>query len=306
MRYVFIINPTAGKKNPQGWIQEKIEQELKPKGMDCRLYTTTQPGHATEIARQEAEKGDSVRIMACGGDGTVCEVSRGVMGYPNAVLGIFPCGSGNDYIKIFGKKELFCSLISQHEGKTVPVDMIRAGDEYAVNLCSLGVDAKVGESMTRFKNLPLVSGPAAYNMAVIKVLFGRMYDRLHITIDDAIHYEGDFFFALAGSGQFYGGGYHGAPEAIPDDGLLDFVLIKSTNKLKILDILPRYKRGDHRTDDFGGLVFKHRGKKMEVRSLSQEPAAVNLDGETSRRSEITFEVVPKAIHLLLPKGITGG
>jgi len=306
MRYVFIINPTAGKKNAQGWIREKIERELKPKGVECEIRTTTCPGHATEIAWREAEKGDPVRIMACGGDGTLCEVSRGVMGRSNAALGILPCGSGNDYIKTFGDKERFRSLASQHEGKAVPVDMIRAGDEYAINLCSLGVDAKVGESVIRFKNLPLVSGPAAYNMAVVKVLFSRMYDRLHIAIDDAIHYEGDFFFALAGSGQFYGGGYHGAPEAVPDDGLLDFVLIKRTNKLKILSLLPRYKRGEHREDDFGGLVFKHRGRKMEVRALTQNPAVINLDGETARRNEITFEVVPKAINLLLPKGVTRG
>ena len=303
MRYVFIINPTAGKRNPYNTVMEAVESTLKPKGISYRCFTTAHPEHATELAKLEAEKGDPVCVFACGGDGTVCEVARGLRGFDNAVLGIFPCGSGNDYIKTFGSKARFCSLEDQLEGHTTTVDMIRVGDQYAINLCSLGVDAKVALGVVKFKKVPLVSGAMAYNLAVMELFLGRMYDRLKITIDDTIHYDGDFFFALAASGQQYGGGYRGAPDAIPDDGLLDFVLIKATSKLRLLKILPRYKRGEHTDDDFGGIVIKHRGRKIQIESMASTPAVINLDGEAFRRNEITFEVAPHALRLLLPRGV---
>ncbi len=303
MRYVFIINPTAGKKNPYARVTEEVEGVLKPRAIPYTYRLTEYPGHAAALAREEAEKGDRVRIFACGGDGTVCEVVRGMHRFDHCELGIFPCGSGNDYVKTFGSKSRFRSMEDQLAGRSVPVDLIKEGDRYALNVCSLGVDAKVAMEMVKFKDIPLISGPMAYNLAVLKLFLGRMRDRLRITIDDTIKYEGDFFFALAASGQYYGGGYRGAPEAIPNDGLLDFVLIKATSKLNLPGLLPKYKRGDHKTDDFGGLVFKHRGKKIRIQSLSPAPAVVNIDGETFRQGEVTFEVVPGALRLLLPRGV---
>lgn len=84
--------------------------------------------------------------------------------------------------------------------------------------------------MVRYKNLPLVSGPMAYNLAIADVFFHKIGMELDITIDTPegeIRRQGRYFFALAACGQYYGGGYRGAPQARTGDGLLDFVLIKA-------------------------------------------------------------------------------
>ena len=179
------------------------------------------------------------------------------------------------------------------------VDAIRCGQALSLNLCSMGMDADVADKMRKYKGFPLVSGSLAYELAIVDVFCHRIGKHLQVEMDTpegTVRREGRYFFALAASGQYYGGGYRGAPDAVPDDGLLDFVLIKAMPRIRIPGFLKRYKRGLHVGMD---ICEVFRGTAMRV--TSREEAAVNLDGECFRARETAFAVEPGRIPFVLPQ-----
>jgi diacylglycerol kinase (ATP) len=297
MRYVFIVNPVAGKKDPYHTVFPVIQKFFEERHLEFTCHVTERPKHATELAASEGGKGDPVRIFGLGGDGTLSEVAAGVMGMKNAEVGIFPCGSGNDYVKTFGTAEDFLSPEKQLAAPSRLVDVIRSEQGFSMNLCTVGMDAKVPLAVEKLKKIPFLSGPAAYNLALLKVLLGKIGDDFQITIDEDKKFSGCFLMAVAGNGRYYGGGFCGAPEAVPDDGLLDFVLIRKPSLYLIPRLVKPYKEGRHLTAKvFDGILTFCRGKKMEI--AASRPTAENLDGECRLVNRVTFEVVPHAVRFI--------
>lgn len=295
-RVVFIVNPAAGKKHLFEQVFAKIEKYIKSHG-NCSALLTKGPNDATIFARTEAKKGDDIRIFACGGDGTLNEVLNGAIGFDNVEIGCIPFGSGNDFIKTFGKKEDFLDINAQVNGFARKVDAIKASDRFALNICSMGMDAKVGANMQLFKKIPFVSGSMSYKLSVLYCLASKISVKLKIQIDSQPEISGNYLFALAANGRYYGGGYMGAPLAEPDDGLLDFIIVKAVSRFKVLDYLSHYKKGTHlQLED---IVSFYRGKKMTVTSL-ESSAAINCDGECSKVKQVIFESIPGAVNFILP------
>ncbi|MBP3323661.1 MAG: diacylglycerol kinase family lipid kinase [Clostridia bacterium] len=306
MRYVFIINPKAGSENYLGKIKGVIEEYFKDREEKYSIIETEYKGHAEEITKAEAEIGDEVRIYGFGGDGTLLEIARGAANKENAEIGIFPVGSGNDYVKCYGDREAFMNFENQLSGESIYVDGINTNNGVALNICSMGLDAKVAYNMAGFKKIPFVSGPLAYDFAVVKSLLGKRGEQLKITVKTAsgeLTMEGDYLFALAASGKFYGGGYQGAPLAVTNDGLLDFVLIKNPPLHKIPKLVGIYKNGKHPESDYIKDYLTYvKGYEMEVKS--EKPAICNYDGECDVKTEEKFSLVKNMIRFILPKGVT--
>ena len=298
MRRIFILNPAAGKKQGALELRPIIEAFFAEYPMDYSIYETERPGHATELVKAEAERGDAVRFYACGGDGTTLEVLGGIDGFENAELVSVPCGSGNDFLRMFPNKELFLDIKALVMGTAKPVDAIRCNDRLSLNLCSMGLDADVADRMVRYKHLPLVSGSMAYNLALVQTFLRPLGEELRIvmeTPDGTVERSGKYMFALAANGQYYGGGYHGSPLSKPDDGMLDFILISKISHLKMLSVLKKYKNGQHLDLPF---CESFRGSKMTV--LAKSPACVTADGECFRTTVVNFELVPSAIRFVFP------
>jgi len=299
MRHIFIVNTTAGKHNAAGAHVPEIESffAANPEyGTPEIIYTQAQ-GHATDIARQYASSGQPVRLYALGGDGTIAEVLHGMHGYPNAQLACMPCGSGNDYLRMFSDYD-FNNLPALVSGQAHPVDLIRCGDRISLNIACMGMDADVAAKMKKYKHWPLVSGSMAYNLAVVDVFCHRLGKDLSITMDTLhgpVHREGRYFFALAASGQYYGGGYKGAPMAQPDDGILDFILVKAMSRLEVLKFLPAYKNGTLGDNPY---VEHFRGTSMRV--ICPEGAPVALDGECLTGTDLCFELHDHTVSFVLP------
>ena len=110
--------------------------------------------------------------------------------------------------------------------------------------------------------------------------------------------NGKYFLALAANGQFYGGGYHGAPHAVVDDGLLDFVLVKKISRFRVLNFLKKYKAGDY--DDLS--YCEHiRGTAMAV--TSKKETYCTVDGECVCRNCMNFSILPGAYRFVVPKAV---
>ena len=304
MKYVFIVNPMAGKQNPMIELEGEIRKVCEAKELDYEIQLTEKPGHATELAAKAADSASQehpVRVFAVGGDGTLCETANGLMGKPYCELGCIPCGSGNDFNKTFADKSEFLKLEEYITAPSVEIDAIASEHMNAINICSLGLDAIVCDKANKIKSKnKKMSGPQAYNKAVVKALLGRIYNTLKITVDDDKVYEGKYLFSLAANGQYYGGGWHSAPVADPSDGLLDFIFIKKISKPRVLTVISPYKSGNY----FGKKSFKKilthvRGKKIRIQSV--KPSIVNVDGECKAINDITFEIMPKALRFVVPE-----
>ncbi|HHV31734.1 diacylglycerol/lipid kinase family protein [Caproiciproducens sp. LBM24188] len=302
MRYIFIINPTAGKRNPYQTVFPQIASYCRQQGIEYTVHITAQPRQATELTRQHGSKGDAVRVYAIGGDGTLSEVAAGAFGMPNVEVGAIPCGSGNDYVKTFGAAEDFLSPEKQIHAASRWVDMIESNGQRSLNESSVGLDAKVGMESERLKRIlsmgKFVNGPAIYKTALVKTLFGPLENHLRICIDGT-YFEGNYLFAIAASGKYYGGGFCCAPSAVPDDGLLDFILIQKPPLLRIPARVALFREGKHLTSPkFNGLLTFRRGKRMSVEA--DRPVAANFDGEYRLIQKESFQVLPRAIRFLLP------
>ncbi len=302
MRHVFILNPVAGKSRAALELQGEIEAYFTAHpSEEYSIRLTECAGDATRIAVEECAKGDAVRLYACGGDGTLHETANGIPPHSNVELAVVPCGSGNDYVRTYGGKESFLDLPGLIEGVAIPVDAVACGDKRSLNIASIGMDAKVSERMTRYKNLPGVGGSLAYELAILDVLCHPIGDEMTITIetqDGPVQRQGKFLLALAANGQYYGGGYRGAPHAVEDDGVLDFVLVKKISRFRILNFLKIYKAGRH---DKLACCELLRGYSMHVEVT--KPTVCNVDGECTIGSSMDFAVMPGAYRFVLPTSV---
>ena len=298
MRYVFYINPTAGKGDAQQQIIKNINDYFAVNPSEYKIHITKFEGDACESARAEAQTGDEIRIFACGGEGTVFEVLNGITGHDNVQLGVIPCGSANDFLKFFDDKQCFFSIEEQIKGKPIEMDLIKAGDKYCLNGCSVGMDAVVGRDMALFKEWPFVSGTFAYTLAIVKTFLGKLGITIDISIDGQPPERKNCLFAVIANAPYYGGGYKGAPDAVPYDNCLNFTLIDKISKFKILKFIGIYKKGQHEILDCCSMK-----KCTSMEFVSEKPIPVNLDGEIIEACSMKFELVKNAVKFVLPESV---
>ena len=212
----------------------------------------------------------------------------------------FPGGSGNDFIKIFSEPDAFKDLNRLLDCEVATFDLIRCQKEhYALNICSVGFDARIGTAVGRYKRLPLVSGSGAYILSTGINLVKGIYRHYMIDID-GVEYSGDQTLVCIANGRWYGGGFNPIPEAEPDDGLLDVLLVRGVSRLTVANVIGKYKSG--RYQELPDLIRHFRCKKISVRCGCDNE--INLDGELLMGKNIEFEVVPQAIRFFYPKGLT--
>ena len=298
MKYLFIINPTAGKGNRQKEIIKDIHNSFEYFDYDYDIYVTKAPWDAKQVAKSAAESGEEISVFACGGEGTVFEVLNGIVGYDNVSLGVIPCGSANDFLKFFPDSAPFSDIFEQIKGTAVPTDIIKANDYYCLNGCSVGMDAVVARDMNIFKGWRGVSGSMAYKLAVLKTFFGKIGVSINLSVDGEETKSEDCLFAVIANAPYYGGGYKSAPDANPFDNMLDFTKVDTISKLKVPKFLSLYEKGLHSSLDYCTL------KKCETMEFwSKTPVPVNLDGEIIETKHMTFSLEKGGVKFILPESI---
>ncbi len=296
MKHIFVINPAAGQGKVLDFIRPKIEEVCQKYSLNCEIHVTERAGEGIEYVRNKAATGEEIRFYACGGDGTLYDVVNGAFGYKNAQVAVIPLGSGNDFIRLFGTKEEFLNLDDQVNGVPVEFDVIKCDDEIAINQCSMGMDAEVCAMQGKIKKLPLVTGEGAYYIGCLYAIIRKFKNRFTYSIDDGEKVTKDCLFCFCGNSRWYGGGFMAAPLALPEDGLLDFVVVESkVTRAKLVTLLNKYKRGEHLDWD---ITTFQRGKKLVIHS--DKPAAVNVDGEIKYVTDTSFEIIEKGITYVVP------
>lgn len=301
MKHLLIINPAAGVKDST----EKILEEAKKvfENCDMEYHVTVSKGDTFPFIKNylTSHQDENVRIYSCGGDGTMNDIANGMVGFSNCELAVYPSGSGNDFLKAFIDKDIFKSLEELKNGDVISIDLIKAGERYAVNEFNIGFDANVVVKQAKIKRWPLVSGKLAYDIGVLSAFLGKIRGNYKITIDGKVVFEGVGILGAVMNGGYYGGGYLCAPKAKMNDGLLDLCFIKNLGKMKFLSLLSDYKQGRHLEEDSKAkpYVVYNQGKEIRIEIDKEWPYSV--DGEILYTKDITINVVPNAIKVVVPK-----
>ncbi|MDN5202102.1 diacylglycerol kinase family lipid kinase [Fulvivirgaceae bacterium BMA10] len=242
-KWYVIVNPeAAGGKAGKQW--ETISGKLSTYGIDFFFRFTTHRGHAIQLAVDGLKKGCS-KFIAVGGDGTLNEVINGLLRNEDEIandttVGIIPLGTGNDWIKTHGIKDIDHAIEMIAHGKTVKHDIgyveynESSGIEkrYFINVAGFCFDAAVVKQVEYARDKGN-KGKFAYIQALIQTLFKYASDELKV-IFNGKEISGRIFNISVGICNFNGGGMKIAPLAKFNDGLLDITLVKKIAKIKII------------------------------------------------------------------------
>ena len=295
MRHIFVVNPVAGKGKAVNAYISTIKNYIKENNLDAEIYVTKASRDGLHFVEEKAKTGEEIRFYSCGGDGTLYEVVNGCYKYPNCQVANIPLGSGNDFCRLFGKN---INLDDHVNGIPMKLDLIETDGTVAINECAMGLDSEICIRQISYKKLPFVNGELAYTLAALGcIVKGKTKNQFKITIDDTEVFEDDYLFCYIGNSRWYGGGYKAAPNAMPNDGLIDCVMVRSDRSpIKLLPLISVYKNGEHLDLDI--TTFRH-CKKVKIES--KNPAAVNVDGECAYVTEREFKLLESAITFVVPR-----
>ena len=307
MKHLIVVNGAAGSFTPA--FEEEVKKAFE--GLDFEIYKTTGPRSVIPFLREYLKKHEkeTVRVYACGGDGTIHEVTNGLVGAKNAELAIYPNGTGNDFAKIYGKEKLqnFAALIA---GEAHPVDLSKITGPsleeplYSINVINFGLDAIVGAMGNYYKTngLPpeaVKKGLDPYDYALKHdgMKYGRFND-IEVFADGEKLNEKQMLLATLAQGQYVGGKFRCAPKSDNTDGLIDVCVLKTMTFLGLGMIIGTYTKGKHLDKKRKKIVYR---QAKQVKMVGPKEFDVCVDGEMIKGQEFTVEVVPAAIKLVLPK-----
>ena len=299
MKHLFIINPAAGSRNQTEDYRKKIAEVCEARGLDYGIRVSGAPGRCCKIAREAAETGKEYRIYACGGDGTLNEVVNGAAGFDNVSVTVFSGGSGNDFARMFSDPGAFRDLERLLDAEEVEFDLIRCNDDYSLNICSVGLDARIGHDVANYKRIPLLSGFRAYAVSTVVNVVRGIYEHYVVEINGE-RFDGNFTMICACNGRYYGGGFCPVPAADPTDGKLEILLVKDVSRLKVAQVVGAYKDGKY--TNFPDLIRHFSTDHVKI--ICDKPTGINLDGEKREGTVIDMSIAEKKLRFFYPKGIT--
>ena len=298
MKHLFIINPAAGSKNRTNEYQEAIRAAFANRKDEYRIVVSEGPGDISRIAREAAQSGEEYRIYACGGDGTLNEVVQGAAGYDNVAITVYSGGSGNDFAKVFDDPKAFFDLERLLDAEEVTFDLIQVGDDLALNICCVGLDARIGNDVANYKRLPLLHGFAAYAASTVVNVVRGIAEHYVVEINGE-RIDGEQTFVCICNGRYYGGGFNPVPESDPADGLLDVLVVKKVSRLEVPFIIGKYKDGRYK--ELPKIARHFRTDRVKV--ICDQVSAINLDGEIRFAQEAEFRISDQKLRFFYPKGL---
>lgn len=296
MKHLFIVNPVSGGFDSTEAVSAQVAQAFSGRDADFEIYTTKAPMDACAKIEQEAASGEELRVYACGGDGTLNECVCGAVGKAHVAVTHFPTGMGNDFVKSFGAEQTrFRNLSELIDGEVRKFDVIDCNGRSSINICSVGLDARIGTDVHKYTSIPVLGGPTAYVTSTVVNLFKGIREPLRVVCDGKLYY-GDMTIICACNGSFYGGGFHPVPEARPDSGKLEFLIIKGVSYLTFFRLVGAYAKG--RYADYPKYITHVSGDCIEIES--EKEIVVNVDGEAIYGKKIRMQIRPGAVNFVVP------
>lgn len=295
-RVCFIVNPTAGHGRAlKTW--KRIEPLAAQLG-EYGVKFTERRRHGEELARLAASEGYD-RVVCLGGDGTLNEVGNGLMG-TRAALGVVPTGTGNDWVRtveITKDPEEACRTAFQ--GRLVKMDVGYAhGYRHFFNVAGIGFDAEVSRRVNDYAPLlKAVGGTLPSLIGVAATLFQFTGAPVRVELDGHLLTPNRLLLMAVGIGRYFGGGMKILPDAIIDDGLFEIAWGDDLGRMELIKLVGKIYDGAHVGHPKVTVV---RGRK--VVASADKPVAFHLDGDVVGNLPVTFEILPRALDVIVPVG----
>jgi YegS/Rv2252/BmrU family lipid kinase len=296
---VFLVNPaSANGKTGKRWPQ--IARAAHAAGLRGEAIFSERAGQLGELAREAADGGASLLVVV-GGDGTVHEVVNGIAGREGVELALIPRGTGWDFARTHKiPKRLDDALRIATEETARPFDLGRAAYQsdggqasaWFANMASVGMSGAVAAKANA--TTKALGAKTSYLLA-LGVVFARWKNvRLKVKVDSETR-EALMEDAVVAVGRYLAGGMMITPDAEPDDGLFDVLLIGDVTKTELVRVMPKIYRGKHLPHPKGEVL---RGDTVSIEA--EEPLPIQLDGEQPGTTPVRFKLVPRAIRLRVP------
>lgn len=298
MLHAFLINPKAGKPGGAKRAAQVIREACEKLDVDFAITFTESPGDAVRLTRHYADSGENVRLYACGGDGTLNQVVQVAAGRENLAVTNLPTGTGNDFLKIFGPGCLnaFWDLPALVEGPQAPFDLIDCNGTLCLDIACAGIDARVAKDV---HNFPSTSGKGAYVLSLVNnVVFQGVARPMRVTMGGQTWDEPISLLCVC-NGRYYGGGFMPVGEAMPDDGILDALLIPQVSRLTLARLVGDYGKG--RYAKHPDRIKPYHGPGPIVVE-AQEPFPLCVDGEILEDRRFTLQLSEKKVNFFWPVG----
>ena len=289
---VLIRNPAARHRLDDVALAAAIDV-LRSGGWDVTLAETAREGHATEIARDAAERGIDV-VVANGGDGTINEIINGIAKTATA-LAVLPGGTANVWAREIGiSNKPVEAMRAAVTGERRQVDLGSANGRYFLLMAGIGFDARIVPAVSSVWKRRL--GSASYVVSGAREIFTAQHRRASIVIDGDAS-DTDLFWMIIGNTRSYGGITDIMYRAHVDDGLLDVGIMHRGGVRRVIVDGIRVLRKKH--DDSRNIDYVH-ARTIEITTSG---IAIQVDGEAAGETPVRFEVVPLALNVIVPRGL---
>jgi hypothetical protein len=310
MKHVFVFDPKAFRN--QQWKMDNIldnigqffrTQEKPDFSIQFSRYRRNAIGIIqSEIEKMESDNAESdniVRVYAIGGEEIFYDCLNGVACFPNVQLAAVPYSESSDFLNIFGKEnfESFRDIPLLVEANALPTDIIRWGVNYALNSCYIGMNSTISKNLKNIKTklnkgIFIVFSKLSSFLNYILTSFDKNVVARKYTIEvDDVDYSGNYSLIHVANGPYYDGRMTGASDAVPDDGLFNIALIKSSYALKTMLSLGMYSRGRMPRN---GIYLK--AKKITVQSDDQ--MWIQMDNEYIQDTKISLDLIHHAVPIV--------
>jgi YegS/Rv2252/BmrU family lipid kinase len=308
---LIIINPVSG-----GGAALKVWRAAQPvlqdAGVTFRAHLTTCAGEAVTLTRAALLEGVA-QVVAVGGDGTLSEIVSGYLnddGVPinrSATIGILPAGTGTDFCKTLGIRNLKQAIVALtgKASRAIDAGRIRLVDQNGqpairafINLASFGLGGDTAMWVNRWRGgrSRILKGRTMYAMAAMRALDRYCNRRVRVRLDDAEEFEINSNLLVVANGKFAGGGMMLAPNAQLDDGLFDVVLADGASRLDIIRELPRIHRGGHLKNP---RVSYYRARSLSI--SADEPIPIDADGDFIGYTPAELSILPAVLRMCIAK-----
>jgi YegS/Rv2252/BmrU family lipid kinase len=292
-KWAFIVNPVAG-NGFAATILPELKRNLEKRNIQAEIALTERYGHATELSERFLNTGYT-HIIGVGGDGTMNEISRPLIGHKDVITGLIPAGTGNDFIQILGFPDRFSDREWDifFEGKTAEIDTGNCNGKIFLNGMGLGFDAEVAAENYTEPGKVKKGGKNKYIWHIVKTLLFFREKKMKVTVNGNEAVSTDCFINTIASGRRFAGGFLLTPEAIADDGLLDVCMIRKLNLFQRFSMLMKVPSGKHINES---KVNYYKTDRISLEFKSEVP--FHVDGELFFSSRFDVSVKPSSLKII--------
>lgn len=301
-----VVNPKSGGGRTAGMLRE-ITAALKAALGEVVVATTTAQGDATRLVAEALAAGHR-HVVAIGGDGTLNEAVNGFFREgariaPEAAFSFAMSGSGGDFKRTFGIEGGVLEAIAGLRAATPrAIDLGRVtfqtpgggtATRHFLNIASFGLSGEVVNRVNRARVAKWFGGPFAFKWHSTMAALGFKPWRVRLTVDDHFDEALEVSTVAVCNGRYFGGGMKVAPDATPDDGLFDVIVIAETKARAMIARMNDIYTGAHVNHPNVQVL---RGRRITAAPVGRDVFA-ERDGEGGMQLPATFEIVPGALTL---------